>query len=280
MQFIIKTFGALDYLELHIGLVPGGSSRLVGHFTLRPEEQTALIGALRRGLGPFHQFALRRGPGSFPQFALVEKTPPTDEQAKVDAVFEEAIHQGASPEPITAAEPPPPSGREVIYQRPDDEGSGEHPLSAPIPIPDPVGRPDPASPRAEDYRTRRSCCASFVGDPHGYRCQCADEIPEYLKPGIDGSAQTVTIKNAQRGARIGAGEVSGPLPVSYQGDERFVAVCDVSSADPEYRWNAYDRETRRYRMPGFMMSEGAAMRTAARANKDPAEYASRYQWAG
>lgn len=239
MQFIIKTFGALDYLELHIGLVPGGSSRLVGHFTLHPEEQTALIGALRRGLGPFHQFS------------LVEKTPPTarpseitgvwiDEQAQVDAVFAEAIHQGASPEPITAAEPP-----------------------------------------STEHRTRRTCCDTFVGDPHRMACHFYHEEPNHgAIAGRDGSAQTVAIKNAQQGAAVRAGGLPTPSPVSQKGEARFVPV-KAPYDDPlaqGFDWNVVDRTTGLARMPGYVMTKESATRAADRANGNPAEYEGRYQW--
>lgn len=273
MHVILKTYPPLDYLELWIAPSRVGPATLRGHFNLPLGERNLLIDALRIGIAdlPMHSFEVRN--------RIVEHVDP---QAEVDQVFEEAA-RGQSPNLRATADP--------LFEEAVHQGASPEPLT-PVTIPDPVGKLPLIKPTG--VRTPRPCCDSFVGDPHTKSCEFAGA----QAAGRDGSKQAALIRayreetrasefggreaggNAQQGGAIASGEANAPTPlVRYRG-ARFIAVCDVFEADEEYRWNVCDTLTRRYRMPGFTLDEGTAKRSAERANADPDQYASRFVWNG
>lgn len=276
MHIIIKVTPGMTYTELWLADHSGKHAHLAGHFNLTLAEQNTLIDTIRMGT-----FETRN------TYELVIRPPAehaahhAEVQHEVDRVFEEAAKGVIGP---------PMPDRVEGFREIADEGAGEHPLPptgnehlhpvfqkiagrlCPVSIPDPVGRPGPDSPRFAHGRD---------GTEQAAKIRASREAPE-IDPRFAEAHYGHDLKpeNAQQGGAIASGEASAPTPLVGYGGERFIAVCDVSVADPEFRWNVIDGRTRLYRMPGFVLNEETARRTAERANANPLQFASRYQWKG
>lgn len=248
MRIILKSFGTLNYHELVA--VDAEGEHLLGHLTLTPEQRGALVTMCLRGCAPEHLF----------QTHLKAKPDREARQEGVDRLFEEATRGPGDPPPRGW-----PSGTDV---RMPDRVEGFREIAEDKPA-NPVSIPDFGEHPLPPSRTEQ-LAVQLQGIPR--------------VPGIDGTEQAAKIRaeqakeNARQGGAVRAGEEISGGPVSYPSEARFVPVRADSVRDTNYGWNVLDRQTGRYRMPGFVLDRDEAVRVAIRAEDDPEGRARNFVW--